>query len=208
MTESEREEKERIKREKIRKFESPLPFVLILRNLIFGKKKPDMYTRIAFFIGTIISLTFLLWSIITYYALVSRDWISSQKGIPVQSIIENRGLELEFESGDFLNRLQVASAISIILWIVFFAGLVLLYRKKKLFIYFTIVPLALYLGMSIFYLSFNYFAQDTTMFDKIALLVLGLILIMHSYLMGNERKGGSISFFGKSQEEDDSNSFE
>ena len=175
MTEAEREEKERIKREKIRKFESPLPFVLILRNLIFGKKKPDMYTRIAFFIGT---------------------------------IIENRGLELEFESGDFLNRLQVASAISIILWIVFFAGLVLLYRKKKLFIYFTIVPLALYLGMSIFYLSFNYFAQDTTMFDKIALLVLGLILIMHSYLMGNERKGGSISFFGKSQEEDDSNSFE
>ncbi|MFT6984045.1 MAG: hypothetical protein ACJAUD_002825 [Crocinitomicaceae bacterium] len=70
------------------------------------------------------------------------------------------------------------------------------------------VPLALYLGMSIFYLSFTYFAQDTTMFDKIALLVLGLILIMHSYLMGNERKGGSISFFGESQEEDDSNSFE
>ncbi|MFT6244931.1 MAG: hypothetical protein ACJAXI_001700 [Crocinitomicaceae bacterium] len=208
MTEAEIEEKERIKREKIRKFESPLPFVLILRNLIFGKKRPDMYTRIAFFVGTIISLTFLLWSIITYYTLVSRDWISSQKGIPVQSIIENRGLELEFESGDFLNRLQVASAISIILWIVFFAGLVLLYRKKKLFIYFTMVPLALYLGMSIFYLSFTYFAQDTTMFDKIALLVLGLILIMHSYLMGNERKGESISFFGKSQEEDDSNSFE
>ena len=208
MTDAEKEEKERIKREKIRKFESPIPFVLILRNLIFGKKKPDIYTRIAFFVGTFISLIFLLWNAITYYALVSGDWISSQKGIPVKKIIEERGLQLEFESGDFLNRLQVASALSIVLWIVFFAGLVLLYRKKKIFIYLTMVPLVLYLGLSIFYLSFSYFAQDTTMFDKIALLVLALILIVHSYLMSNERKGGSISFFGENQLENDSDNFE
>ncbi|NRA13373.1 MAG: hypothetical protein HRT57_15620 [Crocinitomicaceae bacterium] len=208
MTEAEREEKERIKREKIRKFESPLPFVLILRNLIFGKKKPDIYTRIAFYVGTVISLIFLLWNGITYYAIVSRDWILSQKGIRIESIIEKRGHDLEFESGDFLNRLQVASALSLILWTVFFVGLVFLYRKKKIFIYLTMVPLALYIMMSIFYLSFTYFSQDTTMFDKIALLVLALILIVHSYLMGNERKGGSISFFGESQEEDDSNNFE
>ena len=37
MTKEEELEKERIKREKIRKFESPIPFVILLRNLIFGK---------------------------------------------------------------------------------------------------------------------------------------------------------------------------
>lgn len=208
MTESEREENERLKREKIRKFESPIPFVIILRNLIFGKRKPDIYTRITFLINLIISVTFLVWSIITYFAITSRDWIWNNKGIPVKDIIERRGLELNFEPGDFLNRLQVANGIAIFCWLLFFVGLVLLYRKKKQFLYLTLVPLAIYLAVNIFYLSFTYFMQDTTMFDKIALLVIALSLILHSYLMGNERKGGSISFFGENQEEDDSNSFE
>jgi len=209
MTEAEKEEKERIKREKIRKFESPIPFVIILRNLIFGKKKPDIYTRITFYINIILCTTFLLWSGITYFAIISRDWIWNNKGIPVKSIIERRGSELDFASGDFLNRLQVANAISIFCWIVFFVGLVLLYRKKKQFLYLTLVPLVIYIGINTFYLSFSYFIQDTTMFDKIALLILALSLIVHSYLMGNERKGGSISFFGEEHlEEDSSDSFE
>lgn len=208
MTEAEKEEKELQKREKIRKFESPIPFVIILRNLIFGKKKPDIYTRITFVINTIICATFLVWSGITYFAITSRDWIWNNKGIPVKAIIERRGSELNFDSGDFLNRLQVANGIAIICWIVFFVGLVLLYRKKKQFLYLTLVPLAVYLAVNVFYLSFSYFMQDTTIFDKVALLVVALSLILHSYLMGNERKGGSISFFGESQEEDDSDSFE
>lgn len=202
MTEAEKEEKERIKREKIRKFESPVPFVIILRNIIFGKNKPDIYTRLTFFIGIILSGIFLLWNGITYFALISADWIWNNKGVNVKGIIERRATELNFTADDFVNRLEVASLTSILLWIVFFCGLVLLYRKQKLFIYFTMIPLVLYLIISTFYLSFTYFMEDTTAFDKIALLILGLSLIFHSFLMSNERNGGSISFFGEDQADD------
>jgi hypothetical protein len=202
MTEAEKEEKERIKREKIRKFESPIPFVIILRNLIFGKRKPDVYTRITFYIGVVLSFVFLIWNGITYFALISADWIWKNKGVNVQGIIERRAQELDFTAEDFIGRLEFASFTSVILWLVFFCGLVLLYRKKKLFIYFTLIPLALYIMISTLYLSFTYFMEDTTMFDKIALLILGLSLIFHSYLMTNERNGGSISFFGEDQEDD------
>ena len=207
MTEAEKEEKERIKREKIRKFESPIPFVLILRNLIFGKTKPDIYTRITFYTGLVLSVVFLLWNSITYFALISSDWIYSNKEVNVKGIIERRAVELDFTAADFLGRLQFFSFFSIILWATFFVGLVLLYRKSKLFIYFTVAPLLLYVLISIFYLSFTYFMEDTTLFDKIALLVLGLSLIVHSNLMKNERDGGSISFFGEDQS-DDSDNFE
>lgn len=209
MTDAEREEKERIKREKIRKFESPIPFVILLRNFIFGKKKPDIYTRITFYIGIVLGLVFLIWTGISYFAIISKDWIWQNKGIPVESIINRRGKELEFVDGDFISRLETVNAIAIICWLIFFAGLVLLYRKKKLFIYFTLIPILFYVFMNTVYMSFSYFIQDTTMFDKIALLILVVSLLVHAYLMKNEREGGSISFFGESQAEiDDSDSVE
>ena len=121
MTKEEELEKERIKREKIRKFESPIPFVILLRNLIFGKAKPDIYTRIVFYISSAIGLMFLLWNCISYFSLVSREWIFNNKGIDIESIIERRGIELGFEGADFINRLQTVSAIAIICWCFFFA---------------------------------------------------------------------------------------
>jgi energy-converting hydrogenase Eha subunit C len=203
MTEAEKEEKEKAKKDKIRKFESPVPFVLILRNVIFGKKKPDIYTRITFLINLIICLAFLVWSGISYFAIISKDWIWNQKGIPVSSIIENRGTELGFETGVFISRLEMMNLISIVCWIVFFFGLVLLYRKKKQFVYFTLIPVGIYLILNTLYLSFTYFINDTTMFDKISLLVVVLSLGIHSYLINNERQGGSISFFGEAEDLDD-----
>ena len=60
-----------------------------------------------------------------------------------------------------------------------------------------------------FYLSFTYFAQDTTAYDKVALLIFIASISIHGYLMKNEREGGTISFFGEStQEEDDLQDFE
>lgn len=203
MTKEEELEKERIKREKIRKFESPIPFVILLRNLIFGKAKPDIYTRIVFYISSAIGLMFLLWNCISYFSLVSREWIFNNKGIDIESIIERRGIELGFEGADFINRLQTVSAIAIICWCFFFAGMVLLYRKKRTFIYFTIIPVVFYVFMNTVYLTFGYFLSDTTTFDKIGILILALCLPIHSYLMKNEREGGSISFFGDHQEETD-----
>ena len=54
--------------------------------------------------------------------------------------------------------------------------------------------------MSIFYISYTYFIEDTTTYDKIALLVIVTGSIVHYFLMRNESHGGSINFFGAIQD--------
>ena len=144
----------------------------------------------------------MLWSIVSYLAITMRSIILKQKGIPVEDIIQKRGIELGFEPNDFLPRLLTFHAVSIICWGLVFFGLILLYRKKKQFSYFILGAVSFYLGMSIFYLSFNYFLLDTTTFDKISLLIVITSITLHAFLMKNERSGGSISFFGEAEEDD------
>ena len=182
---------------KTTKFQSPVPLLRQFRNFVFGKKKPDVFTRLTFNINMIIWITFLLWSIISYFTLNSRAMVQQFKGIPVEKIIEDRGKELGFEHGDFLSRLLTFNGIAIICWLLVFIGLILLFRKKRQFIYFVLGGTVFYIGMSIFYLSFSYFMEDMTFYDKIALLIIVVSSIIHSYLMKNEREGGSINFFGE-----------
>jgi hypothetical protein len=185
------------------KFQSPLPFIIQLRNLIFGKKKPDTFTKVTFIINLIICSTFLLWSIISYYSISMKGFIEAEKGISVEEIIANRGMELGFKNGQFLSHLLTFHAISIICWMLVFIGIVLLYRKKIQFIYFIVAPTLFYVGMSIFYISYTYFIEDTTTYDKIALLVIVAGSIVHYFLMRNESSGGSINFFGAIEDEEE-----
>lgn len=183
------------------KYQSPVPFLIQFRNFIFGKVKPDIYTRIIFIIGVLIWLTFQLWTAISYFTLYSASFIEQQKGIPINEIIESRGKELGFLDDEFISRLLTLNAVGIICWGLVFLGLVLLYRKKKQFIYFILGGSIFFLGMSIFYVSYTYFIEDTTTFDKIALLVLITTAIFHFFLMKNEEKRGSISLFGEAEED-------
>ena len=178
------------------KFQSPLPFLIQLRNLIFGKQKPDIFTRVTFYINLLIWLTFILWSIISYISISARTFILQEKGISVEAIVEKRGAELGFEGGEFLDRLLTFHSISFICWMIVFVGLVLLYRKKIQFIYFVLGATLFYIGMHIFYLSYTYFVEDTTLYDKISLLILITGSLIHLYLMKNEQGGGTINFFG------------
>ncbi len=188
--------------EKKTKFQSPKPFLVRLRNLVFGKRKPDIFTRLTFYINLIIWLSFMLWNVIGYIAISSRKMITEVKGIEVEKIIAARGVELGFEPMDFITRLGVVHGVGVLCWGAIFFGLILLYRKRKQFVYFIIGGVIFYLGLNIFYLSFQFFREDTTNFDKIALLVMVLSTTIHSFLMKNERRGGSISFFGDADEED------
>ena len=186
---------------KATKFQSPVPFLIQFRNLIFGKTKPDIYTRVTFYMNLLIWVTFFLWNVISYFTITSRAMILRMKGIPVESIIQKRGIELGVDGSEFLNRLLTFHALAIICWGIIFIGLVLLYRKKKQFIYFLFGPLVFYAGMMMFYIGFTYFIEDTTAYDKIALLIFTVSSLMHGYLMKNERSGGSINFFGEAEEE-------
>jgi len=185
----------------VAKYQSPVPFLIKFRNLIFGNEKPDIYTRVVFIINIIIWLSFQLWTAISYFTLYNRSIIEQQKGIRIEKIINDRGLELGFIDNDFVARLLTLNAIGIICWAIVFFGLILLFRKKKEFIYFILGGSLFYLGMSIFYVSYYYFIEDTTTFDKIALLILITSSVFHSFLMKNERKGGSISLFGEAEED-------
>ncbi len=184
------------------KFQSPLPFLIQLRNLIFGKQKPDIFTRVTFYINLLIWLTFILWSIMSYVSISARAFILQEKGISVEAIVEKRGAELGFEGGEFLDRLLTFHSISFICWMIVFVGLVLLYRKKIQFIYFVLGATLFYIGMHIFYLSFTYFVEDTTLYDKISLLILITGSLIHLYLMKNEQSGGTINFFGDDVDDD------
>lgn len=195
-TEAEREEKERLKREKMRKLESPIPFVIVFRNWIFGKKRPDIYTRLTFFANLIIWFMFIVWSAFSYFAVVSREWIQQHKGIHVESIIAKRGAALGFSPGEFLSKLELTNFVSLICWVIFFVGLILLYRKKKIFAYFTLFPIAVYLILNGLYLGFDYFLEDITLFDKILILISATSLIVMSFLIRSERDQGSMNFFG------------
>ncbi|MDG1332428.1 MAG: hypothetical protein P8P74_08860 [Crocinitomicaceae bacterium] len=188
--------------EKKTKFQSPKPILVRIRNIVFGKRKPDIFTRVTFYINTVLWLSFMLWNVIGYFAISSRKMISEMKNIEVEEIIAARGVELGFEPGDFITRLTVVYGVGILCWAAVFFGLILLYRKRKQFIYFVLGGVLFYVGLNIFYLSFQFFREDTTSFDKISLLVIALSTIIHSFLMNNERHGGSISFFGEADEED------
>ncbi len=188
--------------DKVQKFQSPVPLIRQFYLFIVGKKKPDVYTRLTFNINMIIWLSFLLWSILSFFTIKSRALILQTKGIPVEKVIRERGIELGFNGDDFINRLLTFNAIAIICWVIILIGLILLFRKIKQYIYFILGGAFFYLGMSIFYLSYTYFIEDMTFYDKIALLILITSTLFHFFLLKNEREGGNINFFGEIEEDE------
>jgi hypothetical protein len=189
--------------DKVTKFQSPVPIVLKIRDLIYGKEKPDFFTRMNFLLNLILWAAFMIWSLISFYTVGARDFIYRQKGIPVESIIKSRGRELGFEGDDFLQRLLTVNGISIICWTVVFIALILMYRRSKRFFFPFIVPIVFYIGMLFFYISPSYFFEDTTTFDKIALLIMLTSASIYYYLIKNKEKDEEINFFGVEVDEDD-----
>jgi hypothetical protein len=181
---------------------SQMPFLLRLRDWVFGNEKPDMYTQASFYMNMIIWFIFFFWSIASYAAITFRQLIFEQKNIPVELIIKARGIKLGFEPTDFLDRLLTFHAISIICWLAVFVGLVLMWRKDLRFVYFHFGGTLFYFGMLIFYLSFGYYKEDTTFFDKVTFLAMNVNAVMYYILLKREKSGGSLSFFGEEDDEE------
>ncbi len=188
--------------EKVEKFQSPLPFLRHFHRFIFGRKKPDIYTRLTFNINMIIWFSFVLWSVVSFFTIQSRAVILQLKGIPVEKVIRERGIELGFQGDEFIDRLLTFNAIAIICWVIILIGLILMFRKMSQYIYFILGGALFYIGMSIFYLNYTYFIEDMTFYDKIALLVLITSSLFHFFLLKNEQSGGNINFFGESEEDE------
>lgn len=193
---SESEEKTSIRKEFETHLNSPLPLLMRVRNFIFGKEVPDNYTKFSFFLALIIWIIFMIWSVLGSIAIRMREIIVDEKEIDVTIMIERRGRELGFASSEFIGRLEAFHALSIGFWIVVFVGLVLMWRKNTRFIYVFFTGCLLYIIFMWVMLGFNYYAKDTTFFDKIAFAVLVLHTAVYAYFLKREKSGNKINLFG------------
>jgi hypothetical protein len=184
------------------KFKSPIPILRQLQGFIFGEEKPDNFTQFTFFLNLFFWFIFLLWSVVSAATLSFRHVVEEYKKIPIEEIILKRGEELGFEPSDFLNRLMTTYSVSVILWSAVFIGLVLLWRKNKFFIYFLGGGVILYVSMLIFYMSYTFFKEDTTLFDKIGLLAMLASSFMYYFLLKKESSDGTMSFFGTDEDDE------
>ncbi len=180
---------------------SPMPFLIRLRNLVFGRRKPDVFTRIAVYVNLLIWFVFATWSAVSYVALSFRRVLFESKHIPIDAIIKMRGVELGFDPDVFLKRILTFHAVSVIAWAVIFAAIVFMWRKKSWFVYLIFLGWGVYLGMELFYLGIDYFRFDTTTFDKIALLVMLMNSVLYYFLLSRERSGATTNIFTSSSDE-------
>jgi hypothetical protein len=183
--------------------DNPIPLLLRAKRFLFGEEKPDGYTQVTFYINLILWAIFFLWSCISYFAISLRTLIEEQKSIPVEGILMNRGIELGFQPNDFLDRLTTFHLISVLCWIAVLVGLIFLWRKDLRFVYYYFGGTAIYIGMMLFYLNLSYYTEDTTFFDKISFIAMNAFGVMYYFLLKKEKNGGSLSFFGEEDSDDE-----
>lgn len=177
------------------KYHSPLPFILQLRNLIFGQRNPGIYTKLTFFINLFAVVVFGVWNLITYFSIVFKDLFLHHKGVDVEAIISSRGVELGFDGATFYENIKVFSGVSLLVWGVILFSLVLLWRRSRMFIYFFLGGLIFELGMMFFFLGATFMLQDTTFFDKIMLLIMVVSSLAYFFLMKENEEDLGQRFF-------------
>lgn len=182
------------------KFNSALPLIIILRNAIFGKTKPDGYTRLTFYVNTLLWFMFLVWHLLSYFAFSLRDLIFEEKNIDVTTLIYCRGEELGFEASDFLIRILQLHIYSALAWGIFFIALALLWRKNKWSVFVFLLALVLYYYLLIGYMSLSFFNQDITYFDKALLTFIGCNLLVY-FLVNRWKIKRNIAFQSSLEEQ-------
>jgi hypothetical protein len=175
-----------------------MPLMIRVRRLILGTEKADAVTQLTFFLNLFFWILFIIWSVASLVAFSQLELIISAKEIPVTDIIDRRGLELGFEPGTFIGSLMIFQYMRFICWVTFFIGLILLYRKQKTFIYFTVLPVMVILGSTFILLGYEYFKADVSNFDKIALLIMLVSCTVFYFLLKRDdgESDGAMHFFG------------
>lgn len=165
------------------RFNSITPLILKLRDIVFGERRPDLYTRISCYLNLVIWFSFFLWHIIGYTAISLRGMIFEEKKIDVEALIFKRGETLGFRPYQFLNLLMEYHLVSSICWAAAFVSIVLMWRRKKIFIFLLLASLGAYLAQLISFMGWTYFMQDTTFFDKIMLAVIAANSLVFAIFM-------------------------
>ena len=159
---------------------SPLPYMIKLRNLIFGKKNPGPLVKYSFFVFLPIAIYFLLWNLLAFFAFSVGDLIRANKSIEISSLVAERFAELGIESANPIGTIQTYHSVSSLLMLGSIIGLVFLWRQKKMFFPLMFISMLFYLGMALFYVGGDYFWSEFSSVDKglVAINILGAILVL------------------------------
>lgn len=163
------------------------PHLKRVRNVIFGPSKPKLFSRIVFYTGLLTASIFGIWSMISFFILKSPRYLKEHKGVDVKAIIDLRGRELGFNDTQFYNYLETFHLLGICLWFFVFLGCVFFWRQKKWSVFMIIGCLLVYCSSMIFLLSPTYFIEDTTLFDKLALLLVFILFLIHHFIYGKKK---------------------
>jgi hypothetical protein len=160
------------------KLNDPLPLFSGIRKMIFGKVKPDFYTRLTTFSSILLSILFLSWHVISYLAIFFREIIENYKQISVSELLHSRGELLGFGENQFVFHLESFHLQSIVSWTFLLVTFVFLYRKKVVFIYLFIIGITTYILGVFFWMGWSFYQQEITLFDKISV----SILVAHTFV--------------------------
>lgn len=166
--------------------EDAIPLFVKISRLIFGKKKPDGFTRIIFSLNLFSWFLLFMWNMICYFVLISSDIIKENKGFSVNAIIRRNGQKLGFNGQDFLDAITQFYFLNNFIWIIIFIGLVLMYRKKAFYPFIVLGGLGIHFSLMFFTLGLQYFIEDVSFFDKILYAIIIGLTIIHSFLMKKE----------------------
>lgn len=162
------------------------PYLLHAKKIVLGTPTPSLYTKIVFYIGIIISFIFELWNLVSYFILTSPSYLKQNKGIDVIAIIEFRGRNLGFEEDKLYDALKLFHFSAIIVWLCIIIGLVLLWRQIKWASYVIVGGILIFYSCMFFFLGITYFKEDTTLFDKLSVSLLLLMVIINHLITINK----------------------
>lgn len=167
--------------------EDAIPLLVRLKTLILGRDKPDGFTRLMFTFSLFSWLLLTIWNAVSYFVLLTSDIIEENKGFSVKDVIIKNGQNLGFNGEEFLSSITTFYFNSLFVWLFIFFGLVLMYRKKRIYTLVVLGGLAFHFIYMFFVLGFQYFIEDVSFFDKILYGILIVVAMIHSLLMSKEK---------------------
>jgi len=176
-------------KQEIKSTEWYVPYWRKIVRLLVGQEKPPLFTQIVFFISLIIAFIFEIWSLISFFILKNPAYLKENKRVDVLAIVELRGRELEMDGELFVRNIQYFHLIAIGTWGLALIGLLLFWRQIKIAHHILLGSVMAYLIAMFALLGSTYFVEDTTSFDKIVLVILCFLFVIHYVLQElKERK--------------------
>ncbi|MBN9293081.1 MAG: hypothetical protein J0G96_03780 [Flavobacteriia bacterium] len=144
-------------------------YVKTFGTWMFGQEKPGIWTQLVFYVNLLIAFIFLIWHLLSYYVLSMSTLIYEQKKIDIAALLQKRAEDLGLSKEYFEEHLINFQLINICIWIIFVAGLVVLWRRKSIAFWIHGFCLIAYYCVLFFYMNFKFFNLDIQLSDKIML---------------------------------------